>query len=111
MICSIMPAINDHGPGVYAQIAAVIGYGWKDGSFTVGPSLAGYDMPACNEQGCLRIWGISPGALAQLSVYLAGPLGLSASASVNWFDQNNAVLPGGVMATLVAGPVLRWGAQ
>lgn len=108
---SILPAINEHGAGVYSQTSAAIGYGWKDADFSAGPSLALYSMPACNEIVCGRIVGLSPGGQVQVNVYLIGSLGLSVSANVGWIGGDNGVIPDAVAGTVLAGPVVRWSVQ
>jgi hypothetical protein len=39
------------------------------------------------------------------------PLGVSVSANVDWIGGRSRVLPGGLAAMIVAGPVLRWSAK
>ncbi len=105
---SILPAINEHGPGVYNQLAAVLGYGGKDVSLTVGPALSIYSMPACNATICSRVTGFSVGGHAQLEAYFVGRFGISVSLGAEWVGGDSVVLSGSVAATVVAGPVLRW---
>ncbi len=108
---SILPAINDHGPGIYNQITAVVGYGWKDYNVSAGPALSIYSMPACNGTTCRRVVGLSLGGHAQLDAYLTGPLGISVSVNVDWIGGNSIVLPGSVAVTAVAGPIVRLGVR
>jgi hypothetical protein len=108
---SILPAMNDHGPGLYNQVSAVVGYGWRDYKITAGPALSIYSMPACNLTNCSRVVGISMGGHAQLDAYVAGAFGLSANVSVDWIGGDSVVLPGGVVVTAAAGPIFRWSAQ
>jgi hypothetical protein len=110
-LCSILPPINKAGTGAYNQTSVAIGYTWEKGNFSAGPSLSLYSMPACGVTLCGRIAGVAPGAHAQTNVYVAGPLGVSVSANVDWVGGRSLVLPGGVAAMVVAGPVLRWSAQ
>lgn len=105
---SILPAINKDGAGVYNQTAAAIGYAWENGNLSVGPSLSIYSMPACGVDLCGRVAGLSPGGHAQANVYFAGPWGVSVSANLDWIGGKSLVLPGGVAAMVVAGPVFRW---
>lgn len=48
------------------------------------------------------------GGHAQMNAYVAGPLGVSVSANVDWIGGNGLVLPGHASVIAVAGPVLRW---
>lgn len=106
---SILPATDVGGVGVRSQTSVLIGYATKDSDFSAGPSLAVYSMPACNAFSlCARVVGLSPGGHAQTNLYFAGPLGVMVSASVGWIGGQSFVLPGSVVATIVAGPVLRW---
>lgn len=108
---SILPAFNNHGPGLYNQISAAIGYGWVDYRVTVGPSISVYSIPACNEINCNRVAGFSVGGHGQFDAYIAGPFGLSAIVNVDWIGGNSVVLPGGVVVMAAAGPVFKWGAR
>jgi hypothetical protein len=110
-LCSILPPINKAGAGVYNQTAVAIGYTWEKGNFSAGPSLSLYSMTACGIKLCGPVVGVAPGAHAQTNVYVAGPLGVSVSANVDWAFGRSLVLPGGVAAMVVAGPVLRWSAR
>lgn len=105
---SVLPAVNRHGVGIHNQLSAALGYGWETGSFSLGPAVSFYSMPACNPAFCGRIVGASGGGHAHVSLYLVGPLGVSASASVEWIGGNNGVLRDDVSATFLAGPVGRW---
>lgn len=104
----ILPAVDQFGVGANGQISAALGYGWKGGSFSAGPELLIYSMPACGAERCARLKGVSPGARAQMDLYFLGPLGLSLSVSVAWLS-GSVVLPSGVAVSGLAGPVLRWG--
>ena len=105
---SILPPINNDGIGVYEQTAVVVGYAAETRNFSVGPSLSIYSMPACGAKLCGRVVGLAPGAHAQVNVYLYGRLGVSVNATVDWVGGRSMVLPGGVAAMVIAGPVLRW---
>jgi hypothetical protein len=106
---SIMPATNKSGVGVYNRTSVVVGYAAESINLSAGPSLSIYFMPACNAASlCARVVGLSPGLYAQASMYFAGPLGATVSAGVDWIGGSSRVLPGGVAATIIAGPVLRW---
>ncbi len=107
-ICAILPATNSHGPGVHNQISGGVSYAIEKAEFSLGPSLAVYSIPACNDTDCARVTGVAPGALAQAEVHLTGPLGVSVSATVEWVGGSSDILPGSVAATAVIGPVLRW---
>lgn len=106
--CSILPAIDKRGVGVYNQVSAAIGYSVKKGDISIGPSLAIYSMPACGATLCGRVGGVAPGGRAQINIYLTSFFGVSVSGSLDWIGGRSFVLPGGVAATVVAGPVLRW---
>lgn len=108
---SILPALNDYGPGLYNQIAAVVGYGWNDYKITVGPAFSIYSIPACNLITCNRVVGISAGGHAQLDAYVLGSFGLSANVNLDWIGGNSVVLPGGLAVTAAAGPIVRWGSK
>jgi hypothetical protein len=110
-LCGILLPINKTGAGVYNQTSVAVGYVWEKGNFSAGPSLSLYSMPACGIRLCGRVAGVAPGAYARTNVYVAGPLGVSVSANVDWVGGRSLVLPGGVAAMVVAGPVLRWSAQ
>ncbi|WP_437663027.1 hypothetical protein [Sorangium sp. So ce1182] len=105
---SVVPPIQIGGAGVYNSTAAALGYGWDHGDFSAGPSLAIYLMPACGSALCGRVAGMAAGAHAQTNAYVAGPLGVSVSANVDWVGGSSLVLPGYVSVLVVAGPVLRW---
>jgi hypothetical protein len=110
-LCSILPPINRAGAGVYNQTSVAIGYTWEKGNFSAGPSLSLYSMTACGVTLCGPVVGVSPGVHVQTNVYLTELLGVSVSANVDWVSGSSLVLPGGVAAMVVAGPVLRWSAK
>ncbi|WP_437634699.1 hypothetical protein [Sorangium sp. So ce854] len=107
-LLSVVPPIQIGGTGVYNSIIAALGYGWKNGDFSAGPSVAIYFMPACGSSLCGRVAGMAVGAHAQTNAYVAGPLGVSVSANVDWIGGRSLVLPGYVSVLVVVGPVLRW---
>ncbi|CAN96291.1 hypothetical protein predicted by Glimmer/Critica [Sorangium cellulosum So ce56] len=39
-LCTILPPIQEDGLGVYNQTSVDIGYAWKDGNVSAGPSVA-----------------------------------------------------------------------
>ncbi|WP_437935136.1 hypothetical protein [Sorangium sp. So ce341] len=110
-LCSVVPPIEAGGAGVYNHTSIAIGYAWKSGDFSAGPSAAIYFMPACGNTLCGRIAGMAVGGHAQTNAYVAGPLGVSVDANVDWIGGSSLVLPGHVSVIVVAGPVLRWSAQ
>lgn len=106
----ILPAIDRHGVGVVGHASTAIGYGWKSGTFSIGPALSVYSAPACGVEQCARLRGLAPGGRAQLELYFAGPLGLSASTSVDWLTGSD-VLPAGLALAAAAGPIVKWGGK
>ena len=104
--------VNKAGLGVYNKTSITIGYAWEDVNVSAGPSLSVYSMPTCGVTLlCGRVAGVAPGGHAQADVYFAGPLGVSVSANVDWIGGRSRVIPDGVAALVVAGPVLRWRAK
>ncbi|KYF73240.1 hypothetical protein BE17_31950 [Sorangium cellulosum] len=110
-LCTILPPTQEDGPGVYNQTSVDIGYAWKDGNISAGPSVALYVVPACGVSLCGRVGGMAVGGHAQINAYVAGPLGMSVNVNVNWIGGGSLVLPGYVSVVVVAGPVLRWSAK
>ncbi|WP_437952243.1 hypothetical protein WME98_17035 [Sorangium sp. So ce296] len=110
-LCTILPPTQEDGFGVYNQTSVDLGYAWKDGNVSAGPSVALYVMPACGTTLCGIVGGFAVGGHAQASAYVAGPLGVSVSANVDWVGRGSLVLPGYVSVVVVAGPVLRWSAK
>lgn len=108
---SILPAVNAHGPGVYNHLSVVAGFGWTDYNIALGPALSLYSMPACSPSLCSRVVGIAIGGYAQVDAYLAARFGLSATVNVDWIGGNSVVLPGNLLITAAAGPIVRWGAR
>jgi len=109
---SILTPVNKAGLGVFNKASITIGYGWEEAQVSAGPSLSIYSVPACGVTLlCGRVVGVAPGGHAQADVYVAGPLGVSVSANVDWIGGRSRVLPGGLAAMIVAGPVLRWRAK
>ncbi|WP_437573861.1 hypothetical protein [Sorangium sp. So ce887] len=74
-LCTILPPTQEDGPGVYNQTSVDIGYAWKDGNVSAGPTVAFYVMPACGVTLCGRVGGLAVGGHAQTNAYVAGPLG------------------------------------
>ncbi|WP_441288299.1 hypothetical protein ACSRUE_41020 [Sorangium sp. KYC3313] len=107
-LLSVVPPIQIGGAGVYNSTAVALGVGWKSGDFSAGPSVAMYFMPACGSALCGQVAGLAAGAHAQTNVYVAGALGVSVTANVDWVGGSSLVLPGYVSVLVVAGPVLRW---
>lgn len=107
-LLNILPAVNKLGVGVYNQTSVAIGYAWGAGNVSIGPSLSFYSIPACAAGLCGRVVGMGPGGHAQMNVYFAGPLGVSVSANLDWINGISLVLPAGVAAMVIAGPVVRW---
>jgi hypothetical protein len=110
-MCSIVPAVDRHGAGVYERASLDVGYGSESFFFDIGPSLSAFYAPACISNRCDRLNGISPGGHVELSAYLAGPLGVAVSVDVNYLVGDLGALYGSVAAAAVAGPVLRWSAK
>jgi hypothetical protein len=108
---SILPPMNGTGLGVYNHTTIAIGYAGENLNFSAGPSLAIYSMASCGGFFCGRVAGLAPGANARADWFFSGPLGLSLSANVDWVSGSSLVLPGGVAAMVVAGPVFRWNSK
>lgn len=107
---SVLPATDVHGVGVYNHTSIAIGYARRDGSLSIGPSVAIYSVPACGRSLCARLKGASPGAMARVDYYFSGSFGVSASATVDWLA-GSVVLPAGVAATVLVGPLLTWSSR
>jgi hypothetical protein len=108
-LCSILPPSRKLGVGVYNQTSAAIGYASEKFNFSAGASISVYSMDACGVALCGPVIGLAPGGHAQVNLYVTERLGVSVRANVDWVGGRSLVLPGGVAAMLVAGPVLRWG--
>jgi len=108
--CSILPATDAHGVGVYNHASVSLGYAWPSGRFSVGPALAMYSTPACGQRWCGRLTGLSPGGAVQLDYYFSEWLGVSASATVDWLTGSD-VLPAGAAASVFVGPLLKWSSK
>ncbi|WP_437929047.1 hypothetical protein WMF37_07165 [Sorangium sp. So ce291] len=80
-LLSVVPPIQIGGAGVYNSTIAALGYGWKNGDLSAGPSVAIYFMPACGSTLCGHVAGMAAGAHTQINAYIAGPLGVSVSAT------------------------------
>ncbi|WP_437953402.1 hypothetical protein WME98_24040 [Sorangium sp. So ce296] len=110
-LCSLVPPIQVGGAGVYNHTSVSLGYRWEDGDVGAGPSVAIYLMPACGDTLCGQVAGVAVGGHAQASAYVMGPLGISASANVDWIGGRSLVLPGYASVVVVAGPAIRWSAR
>lgn len=108
---SILPPVNTDGVGVYNKTSVAIGYGTEKVNLSAGVSLSIYSFLACGLTLCGHVAGVAPGGHAQTDVYLAGPLGVSVSANIDWIGGRSLVLPGGIAAMIVVGPVVRWSAK
>lgn len=106
--CSLLPASNNAALGVHAHVIVGGGYVWERGEVRIGPSFGAYSLPVCRNTLCGRVSGAGIGGDMQASYFFAGPLGASLSVSVDWLGGSARLLPGGVAAAGVAGPVLRW---
>jgi hypothetical protein len=105
---SVLVAIDEHGAGVHNQTSIMLGFATETLSLSAGPAFSLYSMPACNAASrCSRVVGLAPGGYLHAALF-AGPVGLSVSGSLEWVGGRSDVLPGGVAAMVVAGPVLRW---
>jgi len=102
---SILP--DDRSVGVHDRTSVTLGYVWDKGNVSLGPSLSFYSMPACGVAFCRRVTGAAPGGHAQTDWYFAGPLGVSVSANVAWYEGSSLTLPGSVAVMVTAGPILR----
>jgi hypothetical protein len=108
----ILLATNKDGVGLHNRIALQPGYAGEKIAFSAGPSVSFFSMAVCNPAAqCGRASGVSLGLHAQASYYFFGPLGVSLAASADWIAGNNLLLPQGVAAMVVVGPVLRWTAR
>lgn len=105
---NILPPANFIGTGVYNQTQLTLGYASDNTQIRVGPSLALYSIPACGMTLCGRVVGIAPGGHAMANLFVSERWGMSLSANLDWVGGRSLVLPGGISAMLVAGPVLRW---
>ena len=105
---NLLPSVTRLGVGFYSQTSGSVGYAWDAGNLSIGPTLSIYSMPACTLMLCGRVTGVGAGGHAQMNVYFAGPLGVSVSAGLDWIGGTSPLLPDGVTAMVVAGPVFRW---
>lgn len=108
---NIIPPRGKAGAGVYNHTSTAIGFAWQDGDLSAGPSLSTYSMVACGAKLCGRVAGLAPGGHAQVNLFFYGALGVSASVDVDWLGGSSLVLPGGVAAMVVAGPVIRFNSK
>lgn len=105
---SVLSPNNQGGIGIYNQTTIAIGYASKDVNFSAGPSFSFYSMTACGAALCGMVTGLAPGGQAQANAFFSGRLGVSVSGYMSWVGGSSLVLPGGVAAMVVAGPVIRW---
>ncbi|WP_437665647.1 hypothetical protein [Sorangium sp. So ce1182] len=110
-LLSVVPPIQIGGAGVYNSTIVALGYGWKNVDLSAGPSVAIYFMPACGSTLCGHVAGMAAGVHAQTNAYIAGALGVSVSANVDWIGGSSLVIPGYVSVLVVVGPVLRWSVE
>lgn len=108
---SILPALDPHGIGIYNHLSGIIGLSWRAGDICFGPSFGLFSVPMCGGALCARLTGMAPGVTAEGSYYFAGPFGVSARLNIDWITGFGNVLPPGVLAVVVAGPVFHWGAR
>ena len=108
---SILPPMNGTGLGIYNHTTIAIGYAGENLNLSAGPSLAIYSMASCGRFFCGRVVGLAPGANGRADLFFTGPLGVALSVNVDWVSGSSLVLPGGVAASVVAGPVLRWNSK
>lgn len=94
--------------GLHDRTSATIGYRWKTGNFSVGPSLSVYSMAACVAAVCRRVDGLAPGGHAQADWYFIEPLGVSVSGNFAWYGGTSVVLADNAAVMVTAGPILRW---
>src|ERR1044072_4729467 len=87
-LCNILLPINNAGTGVFNEASVAIGYSSDNANFSARPSFSIYYMTACGLTLCGRVAGVAVGGHAQTDVYLAGPLGISVSANVEWIGGN-----------------------
>jgi hypothetical protein len=107
-LCNILAPSRRQDIGVYNQTAVDIGYAWKDGNISAGPSIAMYAMTTCGRALCGYLDGVAVGGQVQANLYITGQVGLSVVAEVDWIAGNSLVIPGGIAATVAVGPVVRW---
>jgi hypothetical protein len=110
-LCSVVLTSGKDGIGIYDKTSATIGYASAKSSFSIGPSLSVYRMHACGAKYCGTVVGLSPGGLAQASIYFADPFGVSISANVDWLRGRSLELPNNVAAMVLVGPVVRWSSK
>lgn len=93
--------------GIYDRSAASLGYAWKTGLVSAGPSLSFYSAPVCGVFICSRVLGIAPGAHAQTDWYFADPFGVSLSGNLDWATGGSRVLSSALVVMVTAGPIWR----
>lgn len=93
--------------GVYDRTAVNIGYAWKAGKVSVGPSLSILSLSVCASRICDRVEGLAPGGHAQVDWFFFGPLGVSVSGNLDWIVQGSRIVAEGPVGMITAGPVVR----
>lgn len=99
------------GPGPFGfnnQTSVGVGYSWKSFDVDVAGSLSAYWMHACGTSLCGRVLGLAPGVRTKVSYFPLDWSGVAVTADVGWYGGSSLVLPGGMAATIVFGPVARW---
>lgn len=104
----ILPARSEDALGVYNHLAVGAGRAWENGSLRFGVALPAYSMLACRGKLCGRVVGTGFGGYAQGNYFFASLLGVSLGVNVDWLGGSSEILPGGLAAMVVAGPVVRW---
>ena len=97
--------------GVHDRTAVNLGYAWKSGKLSLGPSLSVLSLPVCAKSICDRVEGVAPGGHVQIDWYLLGPLGVSVSGNADWLVGGSRVVSEGPVVMFTAGPVLRMEVQ
>jgi len=85
-----------------------VGRTWEKRNLRFGIALPAYSMLGCRGKLCGRVVGVGFGGYAQGNFFFAGLLGASFAVNVDWLGGSSEILPGGLAAMAVAGPVVRW---
>lgn len=102
------------GPGPFGfsnQASIGVGYARKTFDVDLSASLSGYWMTVCGNTLCGRVVGVAPGVRMRISYFpfeTTEWFGAALTGDVGWYGGDSLVLPGGLAATLVAGPAIRW---
>lgn len=94
--------------GVYDRTAVALGYDWKTGTVSLGPSFSIYSTPVCSAVICNRVMGAAPGGHTQVEWYYAEPFGVAVSANLDWAGGDSRVLHDDWTAMVAIGPVWRF---